>query len=120
MSTINFSIERELPCPCLSLAREPFPKCPECGGTGTSWQEIELAVEYGWQRPYRGARDSYGAPLEPDDPGGGEILSVTDANGREWELSSREEDRLYERIEEDVCDRHGEALIARWEARHDF
>lgn len=40
-------------------------------------EDVKLDVEYTICKPYRGARDSFGVPLEPDEDGGiEEILSV--------------------------------------------
>lgn len=36
----------------------------------------ELEVDFDYQKPCRGARDSYGVPLEPDDPEAVEINTV--------------------------------------------
>jgi len=119
MATITFNVERLLPCPCTALASTPFPACPECDGEGACYQEIELAVEYGYHRACRGARDRYGVPLEPDEPASCEIESVTDANGREVELTSSEMDRLEEACEEDAADRARDAEEARAEARYE-
>ena len=42
----------------------------------------DVVVEYETYPSYRGARDSYGAPLEPDEEGGFDIISVK-FNGEE-------------------------------------
>lgn len=119
MSDLTFTVERLLPCVCLALSATPFPDCPECGGCGESWQEIDLTIEYGYSRGMRGARDRYGVPLEPDDPEGVEIESVTDAAGTEVELTKAEEDRAEEACLRDAEERRQDAMEARAEAHYE-
>lgn len=123
MPSIEFTVERLLPCECLALVDTPFPTCPCCDGSGESYQEIAVEVEYAYQRACRGARDSLcgirgaGPPLEPDEPESVEIQSVTDERGREVELTSRENDRAEEECLQDVEERRVDAEEARAEAR---
>lgn len=105
MSTIEFSVERELPCVCLALSDTPFEACPECDGCGVSWQEIDLEVEYRYSKGMRGSRDRWGVPLEPDDPEEVEIQSVQDANGKEVDLTKDEMDHLEEKCMDDAAER---------------
>jgi hypothetical protein len=59
--------------------------------------EIEVIGEY--SEPCRGERGSYGEPLEPDDPGGFDILSITTPDGtelQESDLTQGELDRIHE------------------------
>jgi hypothetical protein len=70
-----------------------------------SYQEIPITVEYSYSRASRGARDRYGAPLEPDEDASVEITNVTDERGREIELTPRETDRVEEMCLEDAEDR---------------
>lgn len=120
MNTIDFSIERDLPCECLALASTPFPDCPECAGEGHHWQELIVAVEYGYSRASRGSRDRYGCPLEPDEPASTEIQSVTDEYGHEVELTSDEEDRADEQCLEDAEERREEARAEAAERRYEL
>lgn len=50
-----------------------------------------LVVELLYRPPYRGQRDRYGAPEEPDEPGGVEIARVTNGAGEEIDSSSIED-----------------------------
>lgn len=115
MATIEFSVERLLPCACLALSDAPFTACPECGGAGECWQEVEVVIEYSYHRARRGARDRYGAPIEPDDDGGPEIESITDENGRDVTLTWREERDAEARCARDAEDRARDAAEARYE-----
>ena len=115
MPSTKFQIERLLPCACLALADAPFAACPECGGDGATYQEIILAIEYGHWRDCRGARDLYGAPLEPDDPEEYEIQSVTDERGVEVELTERETERAKEKCIRDALESRIDALYDRYE-----
>lgn len=119
MSTIEFSVERELSCVCLALSATPFEACPECDGCGVSWQEIDLEVEYHYSKGMRGSRDRWGVPLEPDDPEEVEIQSVTDANGNEVELTASEMDRVEQLCFKDRAERYQDALEMRAEAHYE-
>lgn len=119
MSTIEFSVEREVPCVCLALVATPFAACPECDGCGVSWQEINLEVEYRYSKGMRGSRDRWGVPLEPDDPEEVEIQSVTDANGNEVELTKAEMDRVEQLCFNDRAERYQDALEMRAEAHYE-
>lgn len=120
MPTTPFYIERLLPCSCTALSKAPFPCCPECGGDGVAWQEVEVLVEYEYERACRGVRDSYGAPLEPDEPAGVEIIAATDANGREVELTPHEADHAEERCLEDAEEARIDALAEAAERRYEL
>lgn len=119
MPTIEHSVERLLPCPCLALSNAPFAACPECGGDGESWQEITVSVDYSYSRASRGARDHRGVPLEPDEDASVELTSVTDERGVEVELTSREEEVIAEECECAVEDRRIAAIEARYDAMMD-
>ena len=45
--------------------------------TFTAYRELPFEVEYNYYAPSLGSRDSYGVPLEPDEPAAVEICSVT-------------------------------------------
>jgi hypothetical protein len=68
--------------------------------------EIEVVVEYIYHRAYHGARDSLGGvrgagpPLEPDEPAGIEIESVTDEHNKEY-VETLSEDELL-RLEDEA------------------
>lgn len=69
--------------------------------------EHEITVEIDYNRPCRGRRDSLcgvpgaGPPLEPDDPGGCEVVCARDEDGKEVELTDEEErDAIEDAIEE--------------------
>jgi hypothetical protein len=47
--------------------------------------EIELAITYQYTPPSRGSRGTDGEPEEPDEEAEIEILSIVDANGKEYE-----------------------------------
>ena len=44
---------------------------------------VRVTVEVAYHRRYRGRRDRYGVPEEPDEPGSVEIARVSDGQGRE-------------------------------------
>ena len=119
MPSINLTIERDLPCPCLALTLTPFPSCPVCDGEGVALQEIDIEVEYSHYSACRGARDRYGAQLEPDDAEGLEIESVLDTRGCEVALTERENSLAESAAIEQVADDRIAALEARAEARAD-
>jgi len=68
----------------------------------TITREIEIEVEYTPHRACRGRTDGrYGPPLEPDEPAGIEIESVSIAGSTtRFELTEDEE----REIEEQICD----------------
>jgi len=73
--------------------------------------EVNVEVEYTAHRAHRGARDSLGGkrgagpPLEPDEPAGIEIESVTDTvSGADVELTDTELDRITDEISEKLAD----------------
>ena len=45
--------------------------------------DLDVLVDFSSWRAYRGSRDSFGVPLEPDEPGGVEIEEVRDATTKE-------------------------------------
>ena len=60
-------------------------------------EEIEVEVEYDFYRASRGARDSYGAQLEPDEGASVEITStVNTETGQEIELTDSETEKAIE------------------------
>lgn len=70
---------------------------------------IEVAVEYTAYPAYRGKRDSLcgkrnaGPQLEPDEPAHVEIAFVTNlATGEEVELTNAEQERIVDRIEDEL------------------
>lgn len=52
--------------------------------------EVKLWVEIEGSPASRGARDSYGVPLEPDDEASLEILGAYTADGKEFVLTDEE------------------------------
>lgn len=69
-------------------------------------EEIEVTVEYDYHKASRGARErGTGLQLEPDEPASIEIYSVKDANGKEYELSRSEYERIENAIIDDINDR---------------
>ena len=87
--------------------------------------EITLDVEYSYYAGCRGAREAgTGLALEPDDAPEIEILSVTDDQGEDYELSDDDVDAVQEKAFEDAIssaeDAKGEALIAAYEARMEY
>jgi hypothetical protein len=68
-------------------------------------EEIELRIEATYSPgcdavPYL----KNGDPGFPSEPAEVEILSATDDNGTEWELTEREEERVREKIEEEISE----------------
>ena len=67
-------------------------------------EEIEVACEVKMSRGARGARDSFGQALEPDDEPEAEIVSVTP----DIELTEKEEEAIREKAfdeaQGDVCE----------------
>lgn len=51
--------------------------------TVTDIHGMEVTVEYLYIPPYRGERDRFGVPLEPDEPASIEIQSVITAKGED-------------------------------------
>ena len=49
------------------------------------WMEVELTITYQYTPPSRGSRGTHGEPEEPDEEAEIEILSIVDANGKEYE-----------------------------------
>ena len=47
--------------------------------------EIDLTITYQYTPPSRGSRGTDGEPEEPDEEAEIEILSIVDANGKEYE-----------------------------------
>lgn len=47
--------------------------------------EIDLTITYQHTPASRGSRGAYGEPEEPDEPEEIEILSIVDANGKQYE-----------------------------------
>ena len=76
----------------------------------TTTIEIELDVEYKFHKGGPGARDSLGGkanagpPLEPDDPGEMEILSIKYA-GNDFDLSDEQREKIEAECWEDMEDR---------------
>ena len=60
-------------------------------------EEITLSIELYYYRAYRGHRDKYGCPEEPDEPAHFEIESVQDEQGRDFDLTESEEEAVYEK-----------------------
>ena len=48
-------------------------------------REVELTITYQHTPPSRGSRGAHGEPEEPDEQAEIEILSIVDANGKEYE-----------------------------------
>lgn len=119
MAELTFYVERELPCICLALASVPWAGCPECGGCGTSWQEVELGVTFSRIPACRGYRNSMGVPEEPDEPACAEVESVTGPDGKPFELTLAEEQRLDELCDEEADRLAQDAAIDRAEARYE-
>jgi hypothetical protein len=71
------------------------------------WLEIKLDVEVDITGASRGARDKYGAPLEPDEEESFEVTSVK-YNGQELKLTGIDagsvDDAVAEEIERDADD----------------
>lgn len=47
--------------------------------------EVELTITYQYTHASRGSRGTHGEPEEPDEEAEIEILSIVDANGKEYE-----------------------------------
>jgi len=47
--------------------------------------EVELTITYQHTPPSRGSRGAHGEPEEPDEQAEIEILSIVDANGKEYQ-----------------------------------
>jgi hypothetical protein len=68
-------------------------------------QDVDVTVEYEYTPSERGERErGSGLQLTPDYSEDIEIISVTDSNGKEYELSDREMDMLVQKILDDVDD----------------
>jgi hypothetical protein len=66
--------------------------------------EIPVTVDYDYDPPCRGYRNSYGVPEEPDDPGGIVINSVTDADAHEVTMTGDEIADIEEAIGEHLAE----------------
>jgi hypothetical protein len=68
--------------------------------------EILVNVKYEYTPAERGRRDKkFGVQMEPDFPASVEIHSVKDAEGKEYELSAEEHDRITDEIISDRAER---------------
>ena len=71
-------------------------------------EDFEVVADVEYHRAYRGQRDSCGGvrgagpPLEPDEPAGFEIGSVTDGDGNAIDVDKKLEERIYEEANEQM------------------
>jgi len=71
-------------------------------------EDFEVIADVEYHRAYRGQRDSCGGvrgagpPLEPDEPAGFEIGSVTDGDGNAIDVDKKLEERIYEEANEQM------------------
>lgn len=83
-------------------------------------EEVEVTVEYAYYEACRGSREN-GMQMEPDEPAYIEILSVTDENGDEFELSENDTEAVLELgvngAEGSIEDAKAEAQISAYESR---
>jgi hypothetical protein len=77
--------------------------------TFKTYVEVEIEVEYSYSKATKGARDSDGVPLEPDESESVEIINVT-FQGKEVELDAATTKRLDEEALEDAHERLEAAL----------
>ena len=68
--------------------------------------EIEIEVEYDFEKPCRGSRGPYGEQMEPDTGPSAEIIrAVNVETGEEIELTPEEDARIVEKIIEEESER---------------
>ena len=80
--------------------------------------DVDVEVEYIYHRAYRGGRDSYGAPTEPDEPESVEINSIVNlATGARIVLA--DEDDLIEKCFDDVRNAYESAMESKADAMRD-
>ena len=71
-------------------------------------EDFKVIADVEYHRAYRGHRDSCGGvrgagpPLEPDEPAGFEINSVTDGAGNEIDVDKKLEQRILEEAGEQI------------------
>lgn len=70
--------------------------------THNTFIELAIEVDYDFYGASRGARDRYGAPLEPDEDATVEITEVRDSNGNKLELCNED----LEKIETEIMQEH--------------
>ena len=80
-------------------------------------EEFDVTVEFSYHRAYRGYRNSYGVPEEPDEPEDVEIEVARDAEGRDIELNEKQEAKVYEAIWKYIEDSRAEAEADAYFAR---
>lgn len=74
----------------------------ECG---ENYKEFDLEITYNYIKGGRGQRDSYGVPIEPDDPGEIEIIKAIDTETKKsFDLTSSEEEHIIETLWNDLPD----------------
>ncbi len=74
-------------------------------------EEIDLFVEGNFVKGCKGARDGrWGPPIEPDEPPFFEVDSVTDSEGKEFDLTKEEFEEASEygmrKYQEMICDQY--------------
>lgn len=85
-----------------------------CQATG-EMIELDCGVSGSWARPDPAVGDPGG--IEDLDVAWLEVNGTRLSHGR-FELTPAEEAQAVEALEEELCERAGEAAIAAWEARH--
>lgn len=86
-------------------------------------EETTYTVEYTFYKGCRGSRDSYGVPLEPDDPAEIEITRVTDESGSEVDpdevFTGDQLDEIQDKGCEDAMDHIEDAIADAQEAAYE-
>ena len=86
--------------------------------TAVITREIEIEVEYEYSKATRGARDSFGAPEEPDEPESVEIIGAT-SDGKPFELTDEEKKMLEDEALSEICSARESAAEAKYDAWRD-
>jgi hypothetical protein len=86
--------------------------------TAVITREIEIEVEYEYSKATRGARDSFGAPEEPDEPESVEIIGAT-SDGKPFELTDEETKAMEAEALDDVAAQYEAAQEAKYDAWRD-
>jgi len=94
----TFRVNRSLPTYDTTITVED----PETGEE----REVDVTVEYEYTPAERGERErGTGLPLSPDYPASVEIYSVYDENGKEYDLTDRQQRQIEDAIFDDIADR---------------
>lgn len=70
--------------------------------TSVTVHGLDLLVDYYFYPASKGARDSFGVPLEPDDPGSVELMKIETFSGDD--ITDMLSDRVWKEIETKIME----------------